>query len=160
VAAGRSAVPSPDGVYIYYAKTESSGIFRAEKSGLHEELVYKSEGTGQFFFPFLLFPSGNDLLAGGFRQDPSPSSFYRINLSSHEAVDLGEVSENPDVVWAEPGKTVLFSRTVNGLTNIWNYSLKDKALTQITFGIGPDFSPMPDPGRKAIHFVNGKSSGS
>jgi hypothetical protein len=30
-----------------------------------------------------------------------------------------------DVVWAEPGKTVLFSRTVNGPTNIWNYSLQD-----------------------------------
>jgi len=37
--------------------------------------------------------------------------------------------------------------------------LKDKALTQITFGIGPDFSPMPDPGGKGIYFVNGKSSG-
>jgi serine/threonine protein kinase len=161
VAAARSAVPSPDGVYIYYAKVGRYGIFRAEKSGLNEKLVYNSEGTGYFFFPLLLFPSGNDLLAGRSRGDPSHFSFYRINLSRHEAVDLGEVSEseNPDVVWAEPGKTILFSRTVNGLTNIWNYSLKDKALTQITFGIGPDFSPMPDPGGKRIYFVNGKSSG-
>jgi hypothetical protein len=62
-------------------------------------------------------------------------------------------------VWAEPGKTVLFSRTVDRLTNIWNYGLKDRNLTQITFGIGPDFSPMPDPGGKGIYFVNGKSSG-
>ena len=62
-------------------------------------------------------------------------------------------------MWAEPGKTVLFSRTVNGLTNIWNYSLKDRSLTQITFGTGPDYSPMPDPGGKGIYFVNGKSSG-
>jgi serine/threonine protein kinase len=158
VASGRSVVPSLDGASIFYAK-EGSGIFRAGKSGLNEELVYHPEGTGQFFFPLLLFPGGNDLLAGGFRQDASHFSFYRINLSSHEAVDLGEVSENPDVVWAEPGKTILFSRTVNGLTNIWNYNFKDKALTQITFGIGPDFSPMPDPGGKGIYFVNGKSSG-
>ena len=57
------------------------------------------------------------------------------------------------------GNTVLFSRTVNGLTNIWKYSLKDRSLTQITFGTGPDFSPMPDPGGKGIYFVNGKSSG-
>ena len=64
-----------------------------------------------------------------------------------------------DVAWAEPGKTVLFSRTVNGLTNIWNYSLKDRSVTQITFGTGPDYSPMPDPGGKGIYFVNGKSSG-
>ena len=64
-----------------------------------------------------------------------------------------------DVVWAEPGNTVLFSRTVNGLTNIWKYSLEDRSLTQITFGAGPDFSPMPDPGGKGIYYVNGKSSG-
>jgi len=160
VASGRFVVPSLDGSSIFYAQSEGRGIFRAEKSGLNEELVYNSEGTGQFFFPLLLFPSGNDLLAGGFRQDTSHFSFYRINLTSHEAVDLGEVSGNGfDVVWAEPGKTVLFSRTVNGLTNIWNYSLKDRSLTQITSGTGPDSCPMPDPGGKGIYFVNGKSSG-
>jgi hypothetical protein len=49
---------------------------------------------------------------------------------------------------------------VNGLTNIWNYSLQDRSLTQITFGTGPDYSPMPDPGGKGIYYVNGKSSGS
>ena len=65
-----------------------------------------------------------------------------------------------DVAWAEPGKTVLFSRTVNGLTNIWKYSLQDRGLTQITFGAGPDYSPMPDPGGKGIYYVNGRSSGS
>jgi len=154
-------VPSPDGNSIFYNKTGSSGIFRAGKSGLNEELVYISEGTGLAFFPLLLFPGGNDLLAAGFRADPSNFSFYRINVTSREAVDLGEVSGHlRDVVWAEPGKTVLFPRTVNGLTNIWSYSLKDRSLTQITFGTGPDFSPMPDPGGKGIYFVNGKSSGS
>ncbi len=81
-------------------------------------------------------------------------------MTSHEAVDLGKVSGNLfDVVWAEPGSTVLFSRTVNGLTNIWKYSLKDRSLTQITFGTGPDFSPMQDPVGKGIYFANGKSSG-
>jgi len=48
---------------------------------------------------------------------------------------------------------------VNGLRNIWRYSLKDRSLTQITFGTGPDYSPMPDPGGKGVYFVNGKSSG-
>jgi hypothetical protein len=81
-------------------------------------------------------------------------------VTSHEVVDLGEVSGNQyDVVWAEPGKAVLLSRTVNGLTNIWNYSLKDRSLTQITFGAGPDYSPMPDPVGKGIYYVNGKSTG-
>jgi serine/threonine protein kinase/Tol biopolymer transport system component len=153
-------VPSPDGASIFYVKSGSSGIFRAGKSGVGEELLYNSQSTGFSLRPLLLFPGGNDLLAADGPVFSPNFRFYRINVTSHEAVDLGEVSGNSfDVVWAEPGKSVLFSRTVNGLTNIWNYSLKDKALTQITFGIGPDFSPMPDAGGKGIYFVNGKSSG-
>jgi serine/threonine protein kinase len=161
VASGSSAVPSPDGAFIYYGKSDSSGIFRAGKSGTNEELEYNFEGSGHFFVPLLLFPGGNDLLAAGFPPNIGPKfNFYRINVTSHEAFDLGEVSGNPtDVVWAEPGKAVLFSRTVNGLTNIWNYSLQSRSLMQITFGTGPDFSPMPDPGGKGTYFVNGKSSG-
>jgi Tol biopolymer transport system component/predicted Ser/Thr protein kinase len=160
VASAIYIVSSPDGASIFYVKPESSGIFRAGKSGLNEELVYNFKGTGLFFFPILLFPGNNDLLAAGVRELFSPSfRFYRINVTSHEAVDLGEVSGNPDAVWAQPGKSVLLSRTESGLTNIWNYSLKDRSLTQITFGTGPDFSPMPDPGGKGIYYVNGKSSG-
>ena len=56
-------------------------------------------------------------------------------------------------------KTVLFSKTMNGLTNIWSHDLNGLNLTQITPGPGPDFSPMRDPGGKGIYFVNGKSSG-
>jgi serine/threonine protein kinase/Tol biopolymer transport system component len=161
VASGRNAVPSADGASIFYVKVGSPGIFRAGKSGLNEELVYNPQGTGLIFFPLLLFPGGNDLLAAAIPGGNGPKfRFYRISLTSHDAVDLGEISGNAsDSVWSEPGKTVLFSRTVNGLTNIWNYSLKDHSLKQITFGAGPDFSPMPDPGGKGIYYVNGKSSG-
>jgi Tol biopolymer transport system component len=161
VVSARYVVPSLDGASIYYCKLDSPGIFRAGKSGLNEELVYKSEGTDLFFVPLLLFPGGKDLLAVGLREDSSNFRFFRIHVTSHEALDLGEVTGNAaDVVWAEPGNTVLFSGTVNGLTNIWNYSLQDRSLTQITFGTGPDYSPMPDPGGKGIYYVNGKSSGS
>jgi Tol biopolymer transport system component/predicted Ser/Thr protein kinase len=161
VVSGWHVVPSSDGAFIYYAKSEGSGIFRAGKSGLNEELVYNSEGTGLFFFPALLFPGDKDLLAAGIPAELGPKfRLLRINLTSHEAVDLGEVSGNAfDVAWAEPGKTLLFSRTVNGLTNIWSYGLEDRSLKQITYGTGPDFSPMPDPGGKGIYYVNGKSSG-
>ncbi len=160
VASASYVVPSPDGLSIFYMKSDSPGIFRARKSGGGEELVYSPQGTGLFFIPLLLFPGGNDLLAAGTRQFSSNFGFYRINVTSHEGVDLGEVSGNfSDVAWAEAGKTVLFSRTVNGLTSIWSYSLQDRSLTQITFGTGPDYSPMPDPGGKGIYYVNGKSSG-
>jgi serine/threonine protein kinase/Tol biopolymer transport system component len=161
VLSGYSAVPSPDGTFIYYVKNDSPGIFRSQKSGLNEELVYNAEGTGQSFWPKLLFPGGSDLLAVG-GQPPGPKfHFYRINVTNRQAADLGEVELFGDyaVVWAEPGKSVLFSRTVNGLTNIWKYNLQDKSLTQITFGTGPDFTPMPDPGGKGLYYVNGKSSG-
>jgi serine/threonine protein kinase len=160
VVSASSVVPSPDGAFIYYVKSDFAGIFRSGKSGLNEELVYKSEGTGLLFAPALLFPGGNDLLAAGVTGYEPKFRLYRINVTSHEAIDLGEVDGNYDVVWAEPGNTVLFSRTVNGLTNIWKYSLNDRSLKQITFGTGPDYCPMPDPGGKGIYFVNGQSSGS
>ena len=160
VVSGYDAVPSPDGAFIYYRKSDSPGIYRADKSGLNEELVYNSEGSGQSFYPLQLFPGGNDLLAAGVPRDSPNVRILRINLTSHDAIDLGEISPGrPGVAWAEPGRTLLFTRTVNGLTNIWKYSLEDRSLTQITFGTGPDYSPMPDPGGKGIYFVNGKTSG-
>jgi serine/threonine protein kinase len=159
VASAANVVPSPDGASIFYSKSDKPGIFRAGKSGLNEELVYKSEGTDLSLIPRLLFPDGNDLLVARLRSDSPNPHISRINLTSHKALDLGEVSSNLDFAWAEPGNSVLFSRTANGLTNIWKYSLKDRSLTQVTFGTGPDFSPMPDPGGKGIYYVNGKSSG-
>jgi serine/threonine protein kinase/Tol biopolymer transport system component len=160
VASAFHVVPSPDGTSIFYAKKDNPGIFRAGNSGLNEELVYKSEDTNLFFFPLLLFPNSNELLAaGGPIFSLNASRIFRIDLTRHEAVDLGEISANLDFVWAEPGNSILFSRTVNGLTNIWKYSLGDRRLMQVTFGTGPDYSPMPDLGGKGIYYVSGKSSG-
>jgi serine/threonine protein kinase/Tol biopolymer transport system component len=161
VAPGSQAVPSPDGKFIYYVKGKLDEVFRSDKSGLNQETVYKGEGTGLFFSPLLVFPGGNDLLVAGVREDVRPKfHFYKIDVTSHEAVDLGEVSGSwRDAVWGEPGNSILFDRTVDGLTNIWKYGLKDRSLTQITFGAGPDFAPMPDPSGNGIYFVNGRSSG-
>lgn len=168
VIAASYVVSSPDGLALYYVKSDSSQIFRSEKSGLNEEAVYSPEDPGLDFVPLLVFPGGKDLLAMS-RRGPSTSfRFHEINLTNHKAIDLGEVSGAEvywgvwnafDVAWSDAGKTVLFSRTVDGLTNIWKYNLADHRLTQITFGAGPDFSPMPDPGGKGIYFVNGKSTG-
>jgi serine/threonine protein kinase/Tol biopolymer transport system component len=165
VAFGWMAVTSPDGAFIYYSKPDKGALYRSEKSGLNEEFVYSGEGTGLDFFPKLVFPDGNYLLAAGF----PPSSgmhvgkchFFKINIASHEGTDLGEGELFGDfhVEWAEPGRTILFSRAVNDITNVWKYSLEDRSLTQITFGPGPDFSPMRDPAGKGIYYVNGKSSG-
>jgi serine/threonine protein kinase len=155
VASAYYVLPSPDGTSLFYVKSDNPAIFRIGKSGLNEELVYKPQDNSLFFFPLLLFPGGNDLLA----RAPS-GHIFRISLTSHEAVDLGEMPGSGNVAWAEPGNSILISRTVNGLTNIWKYSLQDRSLTQITFGTGEDVSPMPDPGGKGIYYVNGRLSGS
>jgi Tol biopolymer transport system component len=158
-------VPSPDGSSIFYKKSDYPGIFRAEKTGLNEELVYNAKATDRFFTPLQIYPDGKDLLAIGVQKDSANVRLFKINLSSHEAIDLGELTgmasglRVPDIVWAEPGNSILFSRTVNGLTNIWKYGLKDRNFTQLTLGTGPDYSPMPDPGGKGNYYVNGKSSG-
>jgi Tol biopolymer transport system component len=66
----------------------------------------------------------------------------------------------PSGLWrGEPGKKLLLSRTVNGLSNLWSYSLADRSLTQITFGPGPDLRPMSYPAGKGILYVNGRGSG-
>jgi serine/threonine protein kinase len=157
-------VPSPDGASIFYGKIDNPGIYRAGKSGLNEEVVYKPKDNGLLCFPLLFFPNGSEMLVGVFPATAwSNFRLYKINLASHQAVDLGEISFNPDnpvFVWAESGKSILFSRTVNGLTNIWKYGLEDRSFAQITFGPGPDTSPMSDPGGRGIYYVNGKSSGS
>ena len=117
VVSGYNAVPSPDGVYFYYWRFDKPGIYRAGKSGLNEELVYNAERTGRFFQPVLIFPGGNDLLAATGRADSPNTPLFRVNLASHEAVqlpvDVGEAS-TPGVVWAEPGNSILWSRTTQG----------------------------------------------
>jgi len=165
VAAARDVVPSSDGAFIYYTKFDSSGTFRADKFGLNEEIVYTAKSTDSVLIPVLPYPGDNDLLAVTPPDSRSGNRrFYRINVTKHEGVDLGEVSGNGNLfqavcAWDKPGKTVLFSRTVNGLMNIWKYDLEGRSLTQITFGTGPDYSPMPDPGGKGIYYVNGNFSG-
>jgi serine/threonine protein kinase len=160
VLSGYRAVPSPDGAFIYYQKSDTPGIFRAGNSGLNEELVYDPANSGIRFYPLLLFPGGNELLAAGVPLGSQTAHLYKINVASHQAVDLGDVPGSPSgFVWAEPGQSILLSRRVNGITNIWSYNLKDRSFMQVTSGTGPDFFPMPDPGGKGIYFVNGKASG-
>jgi len=153
-------LPSSDGTSLFCAKSDSLGIFRVGTSGLNEELVYKPEHTDLFFAPVLLFPGGNDLLATAGSPNLTYARIFKINVASHEAIELGETPANSEAAWAEPGKSVLFSRTVNGLTNIWKYNLKDRSLTQITFGTGADLSPMPDPAGKGMYYLSGRDSGS
>jgi hypothetical protein len=90
---------------------------------------------------------------------------FKLSLSSHKAVELGSLSGFPlglpcaSFVWNEPGRSILFSRTANALTNLWVYDLTSRIYTQITTGPGPDLQPMSYTSGKQILFVNGRGSG-
>jgi Tol biopolymer transport system component len=162
VVMGHALVPSPDGVFLYYTKIGTRAVFRASRSGLGEEQVFSFESTPLPILHILPFPDGRHLFVITADSVSFLESFYAhdVDLSKRTGVDFGEVSGEPsEVAWAEAGKSILFSRTVNGLTNIWKYNLQDKALTQATFGTGPDRAPMPNPAGNGLYLVSGKSSG-
>jgi Tol biopolymer transport system component len=161
LAAGRFLVPSPDGSSFFYLKTDNRNIFRAGKSGLSEEKIFSFETTPDSPQAILPYPDGNNLLVRTVtRVSDENALFYKVNAARHSAAALGAVSGYPgDMVWAEPGKSVLLRRTVNGLNNLWKYGLDDHALTQITFGPGPDSSPMMSPATPGVYYINGKASG-
>ena len=158
VVSGFGLAPSPDGNSIFYLKGDNQAIFRANKSGLGEETVYTFNPSENQVLGMLSYPDGKALLVAARKVGPGKVWLYKVTLSPRGAEDLGEA---PGFIsgWSEPGESVLLSRTVNGLTNIWKYSLAERSLAQITFGPGPDDSPMLDPTGKGIYYVNGKSSG-
>ena len=161
VASGNALVPSADGSSFFYLKSLGPAIFRADSSGLNEETVYTFDNPPLWARSILPFPDGNDLLVASMAKDVAQElQLHKVSVASRSAVVLGTVSGmDRDMVWEEPGKTVVFSRTVNGLTNLWRYSLADRSLTQVTFGPGPDQCPMPDPAGRGTYYVNGRSSG-
>ena len=160
---GIGLAPSPDGAFIYYTRPSKRAIFRADKSGLGEEEVYSFDAKSLPPRRILPFPNSNHLLVLTSKIVSNAEDqfhVYDVDPKRKAAEELGEVSANLfDAALGEAGKTLLISRTVNGLNNLWQYDLRNKTLTQVTFGTGPDFSPMPDPGGKGIYFVNGKASG-
>lgn len=61
--------------------------------------------------------------------------------------------------WAVPGRSVYLTRRVNGIVNIWEFSLHDRSLTRITSGTGPDRRPMANPTGEGVYFISGRSAG-
>ncbi len=165
VASGRSLITSPDGKSFFFVKVSSNTIYRQPRSGVGEELIYDLGAEGMVPFEILAFPDGNDLLITAAKSNeilgiPSAEALFRVNVTTHKAEKLGELSGRPaGVVWGEPGKTLFLSRTVNDVTNLWEYNLDSHDLRQITSGAGPDLQPMPDPTGKGIYFINGRQSG-
>ena len=158
---GHAVAATPDGRGIYFTRAGTRAVFRANASGLGEEKILELEGTAPIS-RILPFPDGKHLLL--LTTDPvlllDECRLYDADVASKKAEELGVVQGDAlQVSWGEPGKNILFSRTVNGLSNIWRFTLVDKSQAQVTFGTGPDLSPLPDPAGKGMYMVNGKSAG-
>jgi len=161
VVTGDLLTPAPSGDFVYFVRRAERGIFRADKGGRGEELVYTWD---QNMFPpgmVLAYPDGKHLLmlTGDTTSFLERFHAYNIDVAARSAEDLGEISGVAGGVnWSEPGKSIFLTRTVNGLTNIWKYNLQEKTFTQISFGPGPDYAPMPDPAGHGMFIVNGKAA--
>ncbi|MGC1374369.1 MAG: protein kinase, partial [Candidatus Sulfotelmatobacter sp.] len=161
-AAGFHLAISPDGNFFYFIEARNNAVFRKPKTGVSDELIFPPpEGSSPV--RILPFPDGKDLLIATGNDSVLGSStliLYRVNVTTHASQKIGALSGSPTgLVWNDPGKTLLCSRTVNEVTNLWEYSVSDGSLRQITFGAGPDLSPMPAPAGNGIYFVNGRRSG-
>src|SRR5260370_6417325 len=139
VASGCCLAPSPDGSSLFYLKPASHAVFHAGKSELNEEKIYSFDNPALLPRSLLPFPNGKDLLVTAVaRLSDQQICLYKLNVPSRAAVDLGALPRSIDyLVWAGPGNTLLLSRNVNGLTNLWKYSLVDQRFTQVTFYPAP-----------------------
>jgi serine/threonine protein kinase len=161
VAPGFSLAQSPDSEVFYYIKTRANTVFRKPRTGASEESVFRSP-EGMTPVKILPFPDGKELLivvGNDTVQGSTSVGLYRVNLDTHSSQKIGNISGSPTgLVWSTPGESMLCSRTVNDVTNIWEYRISNASLNQLTSGAGPDLSPMPA-GSKGIYFVNGRRAG-
>jgi serine/threonine protein kinase/Tol biopolymer transport system component len=164
VASGFGLAISPDGNSFYSVRIRGgeNAVFHKPKVGLAEEMIFHAP-EGSYPANVLPFPDGKQLLVATGTdqvQGSTTLTLHRFDLATHASQKIGEVSGSPTgLVWNEPGKTFLCSRTVNDVTNIWEYRVADGDLKQVTTGAGPDLSPMPAPANKGIYFVNGRRAG-
>jgi serine/threonine protein kinase len=156
LAAGYGLLATRDRSAFFYWKDGSRSIFQSSSSGLNEEELYRFEDRP--LDPFVLYPDEKHLLVGTIPPGSAKTRLHKLNRESRTAEELGAVDFVSRPVWHKPGETLLLSRTVENLTNIWEYDLRKRTFTQLTFGPGPDLSPMSDTSGNGIYFVSGKSS--
>ncbi len=153
---GAVVTPSADGRSLLIA-TYDHRILRADASGSNTEVLATLTAQDNII-QLLPSPDGKGLYI--FCVAPGKYLVKKLEFGTPNPVVVGEI---PDPVnrtsWAEPGKSLYISRLVKGIVNIWEYSLADGSLRQITFGPGPDTDPLADPSGKGLYFVNGRASG-
>jgi Tol biopolymer transport system component len=160
LASGLSVTPSADGQSLFLQKADGR-IVRTPKSGAGEELIYTLPLTN---FPRVIlktYPDGKGLLIiNASSRNSAKTSFHRLDLATGKLENFGELPDTSAFAsWAIPGKSLYVSRKINGISNLWEFSLEDHSLKQITSGPGPDRIPMSDPNGRGVYFINGRSAG-
>ena len=153
-------VPSVDGKSFYYLKGSGVSIFSSAASGLGEKEIFSVKLPLK---PFWLLPydDGTHILVIAATSPVSELHLIKVNIVSGASKDLETIpaGNGPYVQWWKMGRSILFSRDVNGITNLWLYDLETHSYTQVTSGPGPDLFPMRDPNGKGIYFISGKTTG-
>ncbi len=162
IASGRWLAASSDGDSLFFLEPGSRALIHSSKSAPSEEMVHFFRDPPLVPWSLLPFPDGHNLLVTAVeRPGDSQVHLYQVNVPTHDVADRGVLSGSPTgEVWADPGNSLLLSRSVDGFTHLWKYDLDGHSWTQVTFGPGPDSSPMPDRTGKGIYYVEGRTPGS
>jgi serine/threonine protein kinase/Tol biopolymer transport system component len=164
LASGVTLCPAADGQSLFILDTK--GVVRTSNDGkVQLDRIYELplEGGESSTLPggvlISAFPDGKSLLIASPGGNNS-ATFRRLDVGTHALEHLADLPDaSPRISWAEPGKSVYVTHTVNNITNLYEFGLADHSLKQITFGTGPDFSPMLDPTGKGLYFVSGGDGG-
>src|SRR5580700_6523423 len=125
LATGRAVVASADGQSLFLQKTDGR-IVRTPKSGSGEELLYTLPAIGLFGVDLKAYPDGKNLLITTIA-DSGAVAFRRLDLSTHQLANLAELtSTSAFTSWATPGKSLYVTRKINGISNLWEFSLADQ----------------------------------
>jgi Tol biopolymer transport system component len=167
LASGQSLSPSVDGQSLFVLKGDGSIVRIPKSASKEEEVIYAptaaeaERASGTTFGAFrqlTTYPDGKSLLISTMSENVT--HFVRLDLSTHKMENVGELPDTSTKnSWAVPGKSLYVSHGVNGIRNIWEYTLEDHSLRQVSFGPGPDTWPMPDPGGRGLYFINGRFEG-
>jgi serine/threonine protein kinase len=164
---GLTLCPSSDGqsLFVFHA----GHLFQISRDGtqqqelIHEMPVSGATGLGAMGLgpqvSLKPFPDGKSLLITS-RTGNTTAAFHRLDLAARTFEHLADLADTSIWnSWAQPGKSVYVSHTVNGITNIYEFTLSDRSLRQVTLGTGPDLAPMADPSGKGLYFVSGGNGG-
>ncbi len=170
IANGVTVAPCSDGHALFVGNLKGQ-IFRTDLSGATPEVLADHPssaaqrgsanlgmGASESVYQLLLSPDCKNVFSLG--RAASTTVIEKLDVTTQKSAKVGEIPDSLGrASWSEPGKTLYISRVVKGIRNLWEYSLADGSLKQISFGPGPDRSPLGDPAGKGVYFVNGRSSG-